>query len=73
MISSMPAWGMPHRCFPMWDLKRIEKAALHLLESRRLITDPMIGRRFPYSQAKKAYKFIDENPKGAVKVLLDYQ
>lgn len=73
MISSMPVWGMPHRCYPMWDLKRIEKTALHLLENGRLITDPMIGRRFPYSKAKEAYQFIDEKPEAAVKVLLDYQ
>ena len=72
MVSSMPVWNMPHRCFPMWDLKRIEKTALTLLENGRLITDPMIGRRFPYSQAKEAYKFIYEKPELAVKVLFDY-
>ncbi len=72
MISSMPVWGMPHRCYPMWDLKRVEKTALRLLEKGQLITDPMIGRRFPYSQAKEAYQFIDDNPDAAVKVLLDY-
>ena len=73
MISSMPVWNMPHRCFPMWDLKRLEKTALSLLENERLIIDPMIGRRFPYSQAKEAYQFIDEKPELAIKVLLDYQ
>jgi threonine dehydrogenase-like Zn-dependent dehydrogenase len=72
LISSMPVWGMPHRCYPMWDLQRIEQTAIHLLESGRLITEPMIGARFPYQQAVEAYRFIDEQPEAAVKVLLDY-
>lgn len=72
LISSMPVWGMPHRNYPMWDLKRIEHTALNLLESGRLIVEPMIGKRFPYTQAVEAYRFIDEKPEAAVKVLLDY-
>lgn len=72
LISSMPVWGMPHRSYPMWNLKRIERTALNLLESGRLETSPMIGKRFPYAQAAEAYRFIDEKPEDAVKVLLDY-
>lgn len=72
LISSMPVWGMPHRSYPMWDLKRIESTALRLLESGRLVVEPFIGKRFPYTQAAEAYRFIDERPGDAVKVLLDY-
>ncbi len=72
LVSSMPVWGMPHRSYPMWDLKRIERTALSLLESGRLEVAAMVGKRFPYSQAAEAYRFIDENPEAAVKVLLDY-
>jgi threonine dehydrogenase-like Zn-dependent dehydrogenase len=72
LISSMPVWGMPHRNSPMWNLKRIEHTALGLLENGRLQTSPMIGKRFPYAQAAEAYRFIDEKPEAAVKVLLDY-
>jgi len=72
LVSSMPVWDMPHRNYPMWDLKRIEHTAIDLLESGRLITDAMIGKRFPYDQAADAYRFIDEHPEAAVKVLLDY-
>lgn len=72
LISSQPVWDMPHRCYPMWDLKRIEQTALHLLENGRLIIEPMISLRFPYSQAREAYKTIDEKPEAAVKILLDY-
>lgn len=72
LVSSMPVWDMPHRNYPMWDLKRIERTALSLLENGRLVTDPLIGKRFPYHQAPEAYRFIDEHPDAAVKVFLDY-
>jgi threonine dehydrogenase-like Zn-dependent dehydrogenase len=72
LVSSMPVWGMPHRNYPMWDLKRIERTALSLLERGRLEVAAMIGKRFPYEQAAEAYRFIDKNPEAAVKVLLDY-
>lgn len=72
LVSSMPVWGMPHRDYPMWDLKRIERTALNLLECGLLEVAPMIGKRYPYAQAARAYRFIDENPEAAVKVLLDY-
>ena len=72
LISSMPVWGMPHRCYPMWDLKRIERTALHLLETNRLVTSPLIEKRFAYAQAAEAYRFISADPGAAVKVILDY-
>lgn len=72
LISSMPVWGMPHRNYPMWDLKRIELTALHLLETNRLVTSPMIEKRFSYSKAADAYRFIDADPGAAVKVIFEY-
>lgn len=72
LISSMPVWGMPHRKYPMWDLKRIELTALHLLETKRLMTSPMIEKRFSYSKAADAYRFINADPGAAVKVILEY-
>ncbi len=71
-VSSMPVWGNPHRCYPMWDLRRLEETALRLLENRRLITDPMIGKRFRYGEAPQAYRFIDQHPEETLKTLLDY-
>lgn len=72
LISSMPVWGMPHRNYPMWDLKRIELTALKLLETKRLVTSPMIEMRFPYSKAVEAYQFINADPGAAVKVIFEY-
>jgi len=71
-VSSMPVWGNPHRCHPLWDLKRLEETALRLLETGRLMTEPMIGRRFRYQDAAQAYQFIDQHPEATIKTLLDY-
>lgn len=72
LISSMPVWGMPHRHHPLWDLARIEQTCIRLLESGRIITDPMIGRRFRYEQAVEAYQLIDQHPEESIKTLFDY-
>jgi 2-desacetyl-2-hydroxyethyl bacteriochlorophyllide A dehydrogenase len=71
-VSSMPVWGNPHRCHPLWNLERTEATALRLLETGRLITDPMIGRRYHYDDAAEAYQFIDQHPEETLKTLLYY-
>jgi threonine dehydrogenase-like Zn-dependent dehydrogenase len=71
-VSSMPVWGNPHRCYPLWDLNRLEATALRLLETGRLQTEPMIGRRFRYTDAPQAYQFIDQHPEETIKTLLYY-
>lgn len=71
-ISSMPVWGMPHRSAPLWDLKRIERTALRLLETEQLITEPMISKRFRYEEAAQAYQFIDQRPEETIKTVLEY-
>lgn len=73
LLSSMPVWGMPHRCAPMWDLTRMMQTALHLLESGQLVTEPMVSKRFKYEDAAEAYAFIDQHPDQTIKTLLDYQ
>ncbi len=72
LVGSMPVWGMPHRCYPLWDLARIRRTALSLLETGKVVVEPMIGPRFPYDRALEAYQQIYERPEAAVKVLLDY-
>jgi threonine dehydrogenase-like Zn-dependent dehydrogenase len=71
-VSSMPVWGNPHRCHPMWDLTRLEEMALRLLETGRLTTEPMIGRRFRYEEAPQAYQYVDQHPETTIKTLLYY-
>ncbi len=71
-VSSMPVWGNPHRCHPLWDLKRTEETALRLLENGRLITDPLISKRYRYADAVAAYQFVDQHPEETLKTLLYY-
>jgi threonine dehydrogenase-like Zn-dependent dehydrogenase len=73
LVGSMPVWGMPHRCYPLWDLARIRQTALWLLETGKVVVGPMISLRFPYDRAPEAYQLIYEHPEAAVKVLLDYR
>jgi threonine dehydrogenase-like Zn-dependent dehydrogenase len=72
LVGSMPVWGMPHRCYPLWDLDRIRRTALWLVESGQVQVAPMIAQRFRYEQAPEAYRHIYEHPEAGVKTLLDY-
>ena len=70
--SSMPVWGCAHRCQPMWDLARLERTAIGLLEEDKLQVKPLIGARIPFERAAEAYAIIDESPGAKVKLLLTY-
>ena len=72
MFSSMPVWGNPLRCAPMWDLQRVRETALALLEAGRLQTAPMLTHRFNYADAARAYNLLDTEPQTAMKIVLDY-
>ena len=70
--SSMPVWGCGHRCQPMWDLGRLERTAIQLLEEGRLAVEPLIGARIPFERAGEAYAMIDERRGNGVKTILTY-
>jgi threonine dehydrogenase-like Zn-dependent dehydrogenase len=70
--SSMPVWECNHRCHPMWDLPRLERTTVSLLEQQRIKVKPLIGGRFPFEKAADAYAIIDQTPGAAVKLLLTY-
>lgn len=70
--SSMPVWGCSHRQQPMWNLSRLQRVAVGLLEESKLIVKPLIGARFPFAEAARAYALLSESPGPAVKVLLTY-
>jgi 2-desacetyl-2-hydroxyethyl bacteriochlorophyllide A dehydrogenase len=72
MLSSMGAWGAPHRAYPAWDRRRIMETVVGLLASGRVAVDPLPTRSFPFAQAVEAYRWLDENPNEAVKVALTY-
>lgn len=72
MRSSMAVWGCSHRCFPMWDLPRMERTAIRLLNQGKVKTDGMITLRFPYADARQAYELLDKHVEQTVKILLTY-
>jgi 2-desacetyl-2-hydroxyethyl bacteriochlorophyllide A dehydrogenase len=72
MVSSMGAWGAPHRAHPAWDRPRVMRTVVELLASGALRVDGLPVRRFPFERAVDAYGWLDANPNEAVKVALTY-
>jgi threonine dehydrogenase-like Zn-dependent dehydrogenase len=72
MVSSMGAWGAPHRAYPAWDRPRVMQTVVDLLASGTVRTDALPVRHFPFEQAVEAYGWLDVNPNDAVKVALTY-
>jgi 2-desacetyl-2-hydroxyethyl bacteriochlorophyllide A dehydrogenase len=72
MVSSMGAWGAPHRSHPAWDRPRVMRTVVDLFAAGRLRVDALPVRRFPFDQAVEAYAWLDEHPNDAVKVALTY-
>ena len=72
MVSSMGAWGAPHRAYPAWDRGRVMRTVVELLAGGDLRTGELPVRRFPFEQAVDAYGWLDANPNEAVKVALTY-
>lgn len=73
MVSSMGAWGAPHRAYPAWERERVMRTVVDLLASGRVQVDPLPVRQFPFEQAVEAYRWLDDNPNEAVKVALTYE
>jgi 2-desacetyl-2-hydroxyethyl bacteriochlorophyllide A dehydrogenase len=72
MVSSMGAWGAPHRSGPGWDRARVMRTVVDLLHAGVLRVDELPVRRFTFEQAVEAYAWLDQNPREAVKVALTY-
>jgi 2-desacetyl-2-hydroxyethyl bacteriochlorophyllide A dehydrogenase len=72
MVSSMGAWGAPHRSYPAWDRPRVMRTVVDLLASGALRVDDLPLRRFRFDDAIEAYGWLDAHPNEAVKVALTY-
>jgi 2-desacetyl-2-hydroxyethyl bacteriochlorophyllide A dehydrogenase len=72
MVSSMGAWGAPHRAHPAWDRPRVMRTVVDLLATGALRVAGLPVRHFPFEQAVEAYGWLDANPNEAVKVALTY-
>jgi 2-desacetyl-2-hydroxyethyl bacteriochlorophyllide A dehydrogenase len=73
MVSSMGAWGAPHRSYPAWDRQRVMRTVVELLATGRVRVDSLPMREFPFARAVEAYQWLDANPREAVKVALTYE
>jgi threonine dehydrogenase-like Zn-dependent dehydrogenase len=72
LLSSMSAWGAPHRNAPGWDRRRLVPAVAELIFSGKLQTARLPVRSFPFAEAETAYSWLDEHPAETVKVALSY-
>jgi threonine dehydrogenase-like Zn-dependent dehydrogenase len=45
--------------------------AIDLINSRKVILEPLISKHFPFEDYAKAYKYIEDNRDRAMKVLID--
>jgi len=72
MVSSMGAWGAPHRSYPAWDRARVMRTVVDLLATERLRVEGLGVKRFAFDEALDAYRWLDANPREAVKVALSY-
>jgi threonine dehydrogenase-like Zn-dependent dehydrogenase len=72
LVSSMSAWGAPHRNAPAWDRRRLVPTVADLLFSGAVVTDRFDVRTFPFAKAVEAYQWLDEHPADAIKVALSY-
>jgi 2-desacetyl-2-hydroxyethyl bacteriochlorophyllide A dehydrogenase len=72
VIASIGAWGAPHRHAPLWNRRRVMDTATRLLYTDRVSVGRLPSRRFPFDQAPAAFRWIDQHPQAAVKVVLTY-
>jgi threonine dehydrogenase-like Zn-dependent dehydrogenase len=72
LIASIGAWGAPDRHAPLWNRRRVMATATRLLFSDRVSVDGLLDRRYRFDRAPEAYRWLDDDPRGAVKVAFDY-
>jgi 2-desacetyl-2-hydroxyethyl bacteriochlorophyllide A dehydrogenase len=72
IIASIGGWGTPNRHAPLWNRRRVLAAATSLLFTDRVSVDGLLDRSYPFDRAPEAYRWLDDEPQGAVKVALDY-
>jgi threonine dehydrogenase-like Zn-dependent dehydrogenase len=73
MVSSMGAWGAPHRAHPAWDRPRVMRTAVDLIADDRVQVAALPVRAFPFAEAIRAYEWLDDHPSDALKVALAYE
>lgn len=55
-----------------WDRARLERTVMELQAAGRLDLQPLISHVLPYERAAEAFELLDEDPAGAVQIVLDF-
>jgi threonine dehydrogenase-like Zn-dependent dehydrogenase len=55
-----------------WDVPRLERTVMELQAAGRIDLRPLISHVLPYERAAEAFRLLDEDPAGAVQVVLDF-
>lgn len=72
MISSMTVNSCPQANYPLWDLKRLNKVALDLIQEGKVEVLPLITHEYNFSNAKVAYnKLISD--KNLISIVFKYK
>ena len=55
-----------------WDVPRLERTVMELQAAGRLDLGALVSHVMPYERAADAFRLLDEDPAGAVQVVLDF-
>ena len=62
MVSSMGAWGAPHRAYPAWDRPRVMRTVVDLLASGALRVDGAAGPALPVRAGRRGVRLARCQP-----------
>jgi 2-desacetyl-2-hydroxyethyl bacteriochlorophyllide A dehydrogenase len=65
--------GLPTALAHRWDVARLQRAVLDLVAAGRLDVTSLVSHVVPVSEAASAYRLLDEDPSGALQVVLDFR
>lgn len=72
LLSSMSVNGCPPRDYPLWNIQRLNKTALLLLQTEKINVRSLISHTFSFFDAEKAFQLIKTTPNETLKVILNY-
>ena len=62
LVSSMGAWGAPHRAYPAWDRPRVMRTVVDLLASGAVRVDALPVRHFPLRGRRRRLRLARRQP-----------
>jgi threonine dehydrogenase-like Zn-dependent dehydrogenase len=65
--------GLPTGLTNRWDVARLHRAVLELVGAGRMDVASLVSHVVPVSDVASAYRLLDEDPSGALQVVLDFR